>query len=301
MKEESYKSVEIYAKAMLFDHIQRYGSLSSDVESVLHLLEKIMAENAVQDKEYDSGFFHCQAVWLKQKADELCEQEEVEWLLFFECSDIMELHSKMLIEDEESMMESIVNEENRVPCPEGYLNPKKAFSVLYQKFVEEKVDLYEAFEFLLQYNKGIEVYLDFYGEEDDCVSMDGITFTEVHAYRPHIVDLSNERYGTLRLNLERFMLEEYIFDNFLPDMISMVLVDDNDVRCVLEISAGKGVWMRSEEGCRFEQELFHGSQSQRKVMEENDMDEGDLPVNMLLDGCFMTPEEVDKMLENERR
>lgn len=74
---------------------------------------------------------------------------------------------------------------------------------------QEKVDLYEAFEFLLQY-KEIEVYLDFYGEADDCVSMDGITFTEVHAYRPHIVDLSNERYGTLRLNLERFMLEEYM-------------------------------------------------------------------------------------------
>lgn len=296
MKEESDKSIELYAKAMLFDHIQRYGSLSSDVGSVLHLLEKIMVENAVQ--EYDSEFFHCQAVWLKRRADELCEQEEVEWLLFFECSDIMELHSKMLIEDEEYMMESIVNEENRVPCPEGYLNPKKAFSVLYQKFVEEKVDLYEAFDFLLLY-KGIEVYLDFYGEADDCVSMDGITFTEVHAYRPHIVDLSNERYGTLRLNLERFMLEECIFDNFLPDMISMILVDDNGIRCVLEISANKGLWMRSEE-CRLEQELFHGSQSQRKVMEENDMDEGDLPVNMLLDGCFMSPEEVDKMLENER-
>lgn len=296
MKEGSDKSVKIYAKAMMFDHIQRYGSLSSDVGSVLHLLEKIMAENAVQ--EYDSEFFHYQAASLKRRADELCEQEEVEWLLLFECSDIMELHSKMLIEDEEYMMESIVNEENRVPCPEGYLNPKKAFSVLYQKFVEEKVDLYEAFEFLLQY-KEIEVYLDFYGEADDCVSMDGITFTEVHAYRPHIVDLSNERYGTLRLNLERFMLEEYIFDNFLPDMISMILVDDNGIRCVLEISANKGLWMRSEE-CRLEQELFHGSQSQRKVMEENDMDEGDLPVNMLLDGCFMSPEEVDKMLENER-
>lgn len=296
MKEGSDKSVKIYAKAMMFDHIRKYGPFSSNIESVLHLLEKIMVENAVQ--EYDSEFFHCQAVWLKQRADELCEQEEVEWLLFFECSDIMELHSKMLIEDEEYMMESIVNEENRVPCPEGYLKPKKAFSVLYQKFVEEKVDLYEAFEFLLQY-KGIEVYLDFYGEADDCVSMDGITFTEVHAYRPHIVDLSNERYGTLRLNLERFMLEEYIFDNFLPDMISMILVDDNGIRCVLEISANKGLWMRSEE-CRLEQELFHGSQSQRKVMEENDMDEGDLPVNMLLDGCFMSPEEVDKMLENER-
>lgn len=188
MKEGSDKSVKIYAKAMMFDHIQRYGSLSSDVGSVLHLLEKIMAENVVQ--EYDSEFFHCQAASLKRRADELCEQEEVEWLLLFECSDIMELHSKMLIEDEEYMMESIVNEENRVPCPEGYLNPKKAFSVLYQKFVEEKVDLYEAFEFLLQY-KEIEVYLDFYGEADDCVSMDGITFTEVHAYRPHIVDLSN--------------------------------------------------------------------------------------------------------------
>ena len=191
MKEGSDKSVKIYAKAMMFDHIRKYGPFSSNIESVLHLLEKIMVENAVQ--EYDSEFFHCQAVWLKQRADELCEQEEVEWLLFFECSDIMELHSKMLIEDEEYMMESIVNEENRVPCPEGYLKPKKAFSVLYQKFVEEKVDLYEAFEFLLQY-KGIEVYLDFYGEADDCVSMDGITFTEVHAYRPHIVDLSNERY-----------------------------------------------------------------------------------------------------------
>lgn len=299
MKEESDKSIELYAKAMLFDHIQRYGSLSSDVGSVLHLLEKIMAEKAVQDKEYDSDFFRCQAVWLKRRADELCEQEEVEWLLFFECSDIMELHSKMLIEDEEYMMKSIANDEKRVPCPERYLNPKKAFSVLYQKFVEE-VDLYEAFEFLLQYNKGIEVYLDFYGEADDCVSMQGITFTEVTAYRPHIIDLSNKNYGTLRLNLERFMLEEYIFDNFLSDMISMILVDDNDVRCVLEISAGKGLWMRSEECCRLEQELFHGSQSQRKVMEENDIDEGDLPVNMLLDGCFMTPEEVDKMLENER-
>ena len=160
------------------------------------------------------------------------------------------------------------------------------------------MDLYDAFECLLQY-KGIEVYLDCYGEANDCVSMDGITFTEVNAYRPHIVDLSNKRYGTLRLNLERFMLEEYIFDNFLPDMVSMVLVDDNGIRCVLEISANKGLWMRSEE-CRLEQELFHGSQSQRKVMEENDMDEGDLPVNMLLDGCFMSPEEVDKMLENER-
>lgn len=298
MKEGSDKSVEIYAKAMLFDHIQRYGSLSSDVESVLHLLEKIMAENAVQ--EYDSEFFHCQAAWLKRRADELCEQEEVEWLLLFECSDIMELHSKMLIEDEEYMMKSIVNEENRVPCPERYINPKKAFAVLYQKFVEEKVDLYEAFEFLLQYNKGIEVYLDFYGEADDCVSMDGITFTEVNAYRPHIVDLFNERYGTLRLNLERFMLEEYIFDNFLPDMISMVLVDDNGRRCVLEISADKGLWMRSEEKYRLEQELFHGSQSQSKVMEENYLDENDLPVNMLLDGSFMSPEEVDKMLENER-
>lgn len=299
MKDESDKSVKIYAKAMMFDYIRKYGPFSSNIESVLHLLEKIMAENAVQDNEYDSDFFHCQAVWLKRRADELCEQEEVEWLLFFECSDIMELHSKMLIEDEEYMMESIVNEENRVPCPEGYLNPKKAFSVLYQKFVEEKVDLYEASDFLLLY-KGIEVYLDFYGEADDCVSMDGITFTEVHAYRPHIVDLSNERYGTLRLNLERFMLEEYIFDNFLSDMISMVLVDDNGRRCVLEISARKGLWKRSEEEYRFEQELFHGSQSQRKVMEENDMDEGDLPVNMLLDGCFMSPEEVDKMLENER-
>lgn len=102
------------------------------------------------------------------------------------------------------------------------------------------------------------------------------------------------------MNLERFMLEEYIFDNFLSDMISMVLVDDNGRRCVLEISARKGLWKRSEEEYRFEQELFHGSQSQRKVMEENDMDEGDLPVNMLLDGCFMSPEEVDKMLENER-
>lgn len=297
MKEGSDKSVKIYAKAMMFDHIQRYGSLSSDAGSVLHLLEKIMAENVVQ--EYDSEFFHCQAASLKRRADELCEQEEVEWLLLFECSDIMELHSKMLIEDEEYMMESIVNEENRVPCPEGYLNPKKAFSVLYQKFVEEKVDLYEAFEFLLQY-KEIEVYLDFYGEADDCVSMDGITFTEVHAYRPHIVDLSNERYGTLRLNLERFMLEEYIFDNFLPDMISMILVDDNGIRCVLEISADKGLWMRSEEKYKLEQELFHGSQSQSKVMEENYLDENDLPVNMLLDGSFMSPEEVDKMLENER-
>lgn len=300
MKEGSDKSVNIYAKAMMFDHIQRYGSLSSDVGSVLHLLEKIMAENAVQDKEYDSDFFRCQAVWLKRRADELCEQEEVEWLLFFECSDIMELHSKMLIEDEEYTMKSIANDEKRVPCPERYLNPKEAFSILYVKFVEERVDLYDAFDFLLQY-KGIEVYLDCYGEANDCVSMDGITFTEVNAYRPHIVDLSNKRYGTLRLNLERFMLEEYIFDNFLPDMVSMVLVDDNGRRCVLEFSAGKGLWMRSEEGCRLEQELFHGSQSQRKVMEENDMDEGDLPVNMLLDGCFMTPEEVDKMLENERR
>lgn len=106
MKEESDKSIELYVKAMLFDHIQRYGSLSSDVGSVLHLLEKIMAEKAVQDKEYDSDFFRCQAVWLKRRADELCEQEEVEWLLFFECSDIMELHSKMLIEDEEYMMKS---------------------------------------------------------------------------------------------------------------------------------------------------------------------------------------------------
>lgn len=299
MKEESDKSIELYVKAMLFDHIQRYGSLSSDVGSVLHLLEKIMAEKAVQDKEYDSDFFRCQAVWLKRRADELCEQEEVEWLLFFECSDIMELHSKMLIEDEEYMMKSIANDEKRVPCPERYLNPKKAFSVLYQKFVEE-VDLYEAFEFLLQYNKGIEVYLDFYGEADDCVSMQGITFTEVHAYRPHIVDLSNERYGTLRLNLERFMLEEYIFDNFLPDMISMILVDDNGIRCVLEISADKGLWMRSEEKYKLEQELFHGSQSQSKVMEENYLDENDLPVNMLLDGSFMSPEEVNKMLENER-
>lgn len=82
MKEKSDKSIELYAKAMLFDHIQRYGSLSSDVGSVLHLLEKIMAEKAVQDKEYDSDFFRCQAVWLKRRADELCEQEEVEWLLF---------------------------------------------------------------------------------------------------------------------------------------------------------------------------------------------------------------------------
>lgn len=299
MKEGSDKSIEIYVKAMMFDHIRKYGPFSSNIESVLHLLEKIMAENAVQDKEYDSEFFRCQAARLKRRADELCEQEEVEWLLLFECSDIMELHSKMLIEDEESMMESIANDEKRVPCPERYLNPKKAFAVLYQKFVEEKVDLYEAFEFLLQY-KGIEVYLDFYGEEDDCVSMQGITFTEVTAYRTHIIDLSNKNYGTLRLNLERFMLEEYIFDNFLPDMISVVLADDNDVRCVLEISADKGLWMRSEESCWLEQELFHGSQSQSKVMEENYLDENDLPVNMLLDGCFMSPEEVDKMLENER-
>lgn len=71
MKEESDKSIELYAKAMLFDHIQRYGSLSSDVGSVLHLLEKIMAEKAVQDKEYDSDFFRCQAVWLKRRADGL--------------------------------------------------------------------------------------------------------------------------------------------------------------------------------------------------------------------------------------
>lgn len=58
----------------------------------------------------------------------------------------------------------------------------------------------------------------------------------MHACRTHSVNLSCGKNGSLQLNLEQFMLEDYEYDDFIPDTISMILIDDNNKRCAWVLS-----------------------------------------------------------------
>lgn len=158
-------NISIHVKAMMFDYMRRYGTFSSDIDSIYHLLLRIMSETVEERVILDIDFFQCQAEKLQKKADGLCQEKEVEWLILFECSRVLVCHYKLLIEKENDRLKKLVDEERKPPHPEGYLKPDDAFTVLYEKLVEDQADLYDAFTILLQYDKGIHLYLDYYGEQ----------------------------------------------------------------------------------------------------------------------------------------
>ena len=131
-------------------------------------------------------------------------------------------------------------------CRPKFYTPNEVVGEIYEN-ISKRVDLLEVFECLLRFDRGINIWLSFYGQPSDPVELKfGHKFTEMHGESGHSIQLENDYGSALLLHLDEFAEYDYDVDLY-NHVFVLFLTDRNRVDMEFQFVFDHGVYERCNE------------------------------------------------------